>query len=237
MSWAQSAGALYSNVDDLSKWLDMYDGDRIVSNESIKDMQTPYLGSYGLGVWIKPFGGDFEIGHSGRTPGFVSNVSYLKNSKLKVITLDNVDGAFRIKDLLLGFYTTGSVNAVKLSPYGVSADKLKEYVGKYVLQNFLVQIYLKNGKLYLQTNDEQPPYELIANDLDSFQIQGIIGEEFVRNEKNEIAFLKHYQNGKVSTFVKISEDLLKLKSRSDFRKMPKLFNLNSFDEKSIFMNE
>lgn len=207
LSWALSAGALYSTVDDLSKWMDIYESSPVLTKESIQQMKTPFLANYGLGLWIKPFGTDTEIGHNGRTVGFVSQLSYLKNSKLKVITLDNTDGAFsQVGQLLLTFYSKGKAMALKLTLFNVDAKTLNDYVGKYTSPSMQVDVFLENGNLFLKPNDGQPAYLLKANDKDSFNLEGFAGEEFIRNEKNIVVGIKHYQGGGITLFDKINSD-------------------------------
>ncbi|MGZ3807047.1 MAG: serine hydrolase domain-containing protein [Bacteriovorax sp.] len=202
LSWALSAGALYSNVDDLLKWTSIYEDSTLLSGDSKKEMQTPFLGQYGLGLWIQPYNNDLMITHSGRTPGFVSKLIYLKNSKLKVISLDNVDGKFSgISNLLLSFFTNGKATAIKLNSYPVSAEALQDYVGTYSLEKFEMRIFIDSGKLFLQTNDGQPPYQMKANDLDSFSL-GFAAEEFIRDGAGKIIGLKHYQGEHVAYFAK-----------------------------------
>ncbi len=207
LSWALSAGALYSTVDDLNKWMDIYESSPILSQKSIAEMQTPFLANYGLGLWIKPYGSDTEIGHNGRTVGFVSQLSYLKNSKLKVITLDNVDGAFsQVGQLLLTYYSKGKTMALKLAPYNIDAKILNDYIGKYKTPSMQVDIFVESGNLFLKPNDGQPAYLLKANDKDSFNVEGFAGEEFIRNEKNIVIGIKHYQGGGITLFDKINDE-------------------------------
>ena len=208
LSWALSAGALYSTVDDLNKWMDIYELSPVLSNESIRQMQTPFLANYGLGLEILPFYSDIKISHGGRTIGFVSQLSYLKNSKLKVITLDNVDGAFsQINELLLTFYSQGKATAIKFTPYNLDPQMLNDYVGKYKSSSMEFDVFVENGNLFLKPNDGQPAYLLKANDKDSFNLEGFAGEEFIRNEKNIVVGIKHYQGGGITLFDKINSEV------------------------------
>lgn len=203
LSWALSAGALYSTVDDLLKWTTIYDDSALLSDSSKKDMQTPFLSNYGLGLMIQPQGDDVVIKHQGRTLGFVSSVEYLKNSKLKVITLDNIDGnVLGISGILSNFYSNGYTSAVKLDSYPLPLASLQEYEGDFASGKFEFKIFVKNNKLFLLPNDGQRPYQIKPNDKDSFNLLGISGEEFMRNENGVIVGLKHYQDDHISNFVK-----------------------------------
>ena len=166
-------------------------------------MQTPYQSNYGLGLMILPFRNDVQITHGGRTPGFVSSVSYLKKSHLSIITLDNIDGQVKgTSDLLMNFFTDGKVQAIKLDPYMIDPEKYADYVGTYAGGKLEVNIFVADQKLFLQPNDGQPPYELVANDKDSFNCGGFAGEEFVREQGPKISGIIHYQNGFITHFIR-----------------------------------
>ncbi len=203
LSWALSAGALYSTVDDLLKWTSIYEKSSIISDSSRKEMQTPFLKNYGLGLWIQPYNDDVLIKHGGRTPGFVSNIDFLRNSKLKVITLDNIDGKTSdVAGILVDFYSNGKALAIKTDSYPLQVESFQEYEGEFASGKFEVKVFVNGNKLFLQPNDGQPAYLMIPNDKDSFNLQFISGEEFIRNAKGTIIALKHYQNNHVSSFIK-----------------------------------
>lgn len=199
LSWAGPAGGLYSTVEDMAKWESIYSDSPLLSEESKHLMQTPFLRGYGLGLQISKFNGETLISHGGRTPGFVTNLSYLKESKLKVVEWDNLDGhAGDIGSLALQVISAGHAEALKFAEFPVAPEKLNDYVGTYRVGAFSVNVSLQEGRLYLQPNDGQPPYLLIANDVDSFRLQEISGEEFIRNEAGAVIALKHYQNGGIT---------------------------------------
>lgn len=218
LSWASSAGGLYSTVDDLLKWTSIYDDSSLLTKKSKEQMQTPFLENYGLGITIGQLNNEVLINHSGRTPGFVTDLTYLKTSKLKVVTLDNMDGQnVNASSVLLQYFSTGEALVVKNNPYFVPEEKLKDYVGTYEGKNLSLVITLDNNKLYLQPSGQRS-YLLTPNDLDSFKLENISGEEFIRNEDGLVVGLKHYQVG-VSEFKKVSEKN-KIKSVIQSKKQP-----------------
>lgn len=203
LTWALSAGAMYSTVDDLFKWTSIYTDSPLLNEASKTEMQTPFKEYYGLGILIRPYQNDLHINHGGRTVGFVSQISYLKKAGLSVIKLDNTDGSVGgISELLMTFFTSGKALVVKLDKFDVSPEKLLEYSGRYAAGNFEFNIFVLKDKLYLQPNDGQPAYELTANDTDSFSLMGLAGEEFIRDSSGKITGLLHTQNGHTSQFVR-----------------------------------
>jgi CubicO group peptidase (beta-lactamase class C family) len=106
LSWALSAGSLYSTVDDLANWLDIHSEKSLLNKRSRKLMHTSYLNNYGLGVYTQNFGSDFIVYHSGQTRGFYSRTYFLKKSKIKIISIENKNGAAKeIPEILLRYFT------------------------------------------------------------------------------------------------------------------------------------
>jgi CubicO group peptidase (beta-lactamase class C family) len=102
LSWALSAGSLHSTVDDMAKFLSIYGDSNVLENYSKKEMQKSFLNGYALGIYSYPYGFDHIITHAGVTRGFFSKTYYLKKSKIKIVTLENMNGAFKtIPDLVL----------------------------------------------------------------------------------------------------------------------------------------
>lgn len=208
MSWALSAGGLYSTVDDLLKWISIYDSSMLLSEDSKAQMQTPFLNNYALGVQVEKFNNEIKISHGGRTPGFTTNLTYLKSAKFKVVKFDNTDGnmidgsVVDVTALALNFYINGTTTAVKLKRYPINKNIFSDYVGNYINGEMNLKVFIKDDALFLQPNDGQPAYPLVANDQDSFRLLGIAGEEFIRDPNAKVIELKHYQNGDVSVFKK-----------------------------------
>jgi CubicO group peptidase (beta-lactamase class C family) len=204
LSWAQSAGQIFSTVDDLLKWTSIYADSVLLTETSKREMQTPFLNDYALGIFSVPSLKDKLISHSGRTHGFVSNLDYFKNSKIAVITLDNIDGsAGFINTILYSFFKDGTTKAIKLENFPMSEENLREFVGSYESEKMTIEVFLKEGSLFLKP-EGQRAYRMRPNDIDSFDLEQISGEEFLRDEKGNVIKLSHYQDGKTSTFIKVS---------------------------------
>ena len=65
-------------------------------------------------------------------------------------------------------------------------------------------VFIKENELYLQPDDGQPAYKLVANDKDCFRLLAFAGEEFVRDEKGVVVAINHYQGGGIVEFKKTS---------------------------------
>jgi CubicO group peptidase (beta-lactamase class C family) len=94
MSLPYAAGSIYSTVEDLFKWDQSLQEDKILSADSKKLMFTPGLSNYGYGINIsdQTIGGQKIkiIGHGGGINGFNSLISRAVEKRQTVIILDNV---------------------------------------------------------------------------------------------------------------------------------------------------
>lgn len=92
-----SAGAIISTVEDLSRWNNALDSDKLLSQESKRQMWTSAkLNSgketgYGFGWYISTVDGHKNIGHGGSTSGFSATIQRFPDDHLVVIILSNTD--------------------------------------------------------------------------------------------------------------------------------------------------
>ena len=97
MSIPYAAGSIYSTVEDLFKWDQSLQEDKILSADSKRKMFTPGLGNYGYGIRIsdQPIGKTDQkiktIGHGGAINGFCSLILRAVEKQQTVIILDNVN--------------------------------------------------------------------------------------------------------------------------------------------------
>lgn len=105
MSWPAGAGALYSSVEDLSRWVIAMDNHEVLSDESYDTLygtvvNLAELGEesfgpefrYALGWIISDLGGKKVVSHGGGINGFNSEVMRVPEDKFAVIVLVNFDG-------------------------------------------------------------------------------------------------------------------------------------------------
>lgn len=107
-------GGIYTNLDDLKKWVKALDRNRLLSAEEIQAAYTPVKVSsekphpaYGFGWYLDPYKGHRRIWHDGTTIGFRTTIQRLPDDGLTVIILSNrgnfdpAKRAEKILDLLL----------------------------------------------------------------------------------------------------------------------------------------
>jgi CubicO group peptidase (beta-lactamase class C family) len=95
------AGALWSNVDDLARYVVTElgrgvgpDGQRVVSAENLETTWAPQVPittdvSYGLGWIVETWKGLRVLSHGGNTLGFTSELAFLPESDLGIVVLTN----------------------------------------------------------------------------------------------------------------------------------------------------
>lgn len=87
-----SAGGLISTTEDLWKWNKALYNVLIINTSLLKELVTPGLLGYGLGVAIETFAnGDIIYKHGGAIDGYHSLLMYLPKQKISICVLTNVD--------------------------------------------------------------------------------------------------------------------------------------------------
>jgi CubicO group peptidase (beta-lactamase class C family) len=107
-----AAGAIVSNIGDLTKWNAALDSEAILNATSKEEMWTPTKlndgkqTKYGLGWFIESVEGHRNIGHGGATSGFSASIERFPEDKLAVILLSNTDEqiATTLARRVAGFY-------------------------------------------------------------------------------------------------------------------------------------
>jgi len=92
-----AAGAIVSTVEDLGRWNNLLDTDKILSAESKKQMWTSFKlnngkeTGYGFGWYVSTVAGHRNFGHGGSTSGFSATIQRFPDDHLAVIILSNTD--------------------------------------------------------------------------------------------------------------------------------------------------
>lgn len=122
-----AAAGIYSNVDDLAKWLQFnldkgkVNGKQIISEKQMNEMITPQtlqpnrttppynslFKTYGLGWQLQDMNGKLEVSHTGGLEGIVTQTMFYPQEKLGIVILTNQQSgaAFRaISNTIKDFY-------------------------------------------------------------------------------------------------------------------------------------
>jgi CubicO group peptidase (beta-lactamase class C family) len=161
---AHPAGGIISTVSDLFRYARFHmgdgtaaDGTRLLSQESLTQMQIPILPSTGLNMiglsWsITSVDGTQMIAHGGGTNGQITLLRIVPSRKFAVVVLTNSDEGdlltYQIADAATKEYL-GLVMPEAL-PLDLPEEKLLSYTGKYEAAADDLEIYLREGELFLQ---------------------------------------------------------------------------------------
>ncbi|MGV0946880.1 serine hydrolase [Empedobacter falsenii] len=126
-----AAAGIYSNVDDIAKWLQFnldkgkVNGKQIISEKQMNEMITPQtlqpnrttppynslFKAYGLGWQLQDMNGKLEVSHTGGLEGIVTQTMFYPQEKLGIVILTNQQSgaAFRaISNTIKDFYLKNS---------------------------------------------------------------------------------------------------------------------------------
>jgi CubicO group peptidase (beta-lactamase class C family) len=170
-----AAGGVMSNVRDLSNYVMMligggeFEGKRIVSEQSLGKMETPYTGysaeyyggdSYGYALRVVPgFFGHKVVGHGGSVDVYTANMEYVRDAKAGVVLLANGTGyspgvmAMSAIAMLLG-HGPSELRPIKLE------NLLKKVEGQYSAYKGTIFAEVKKNGSFLVLSGED-----IGNDI------------------------------------------------------------------------
>lgn len=86
-----SGGGIHSTTQDLLRWDQALYSEKLVSQQSLKAMFTPFLSDYAYGWKIASMHGKKMAGHSGSYNGFSSFIARYADERVVVIVLSNSD--------------------------------------------------------------------------------------------------------------------------------------------------
>jgi CubicO group peptidase (beta-lactamase class C family) len=168
------AGGLFSNVEDLSRFMrmilgqGMLDGRRVLSSDSVNAMLTPQFRNapfdfgqqFGLGWMLSgiPIQGAGQVAwHNGGTKTFISQMALLPQKKLGVVVLANADRAgtlvYEAAEEVLRLALETREGIVQPAPVPrapevtVTPEILDRYVGDYSLMGALARIERRGNRL------------------------------------------------------------------------------------------
>lgn len=159
-----AAAGIYSNVDDLSKWVLLnlnggkHNDQQLISESQIGEMTKPQtlmptstkppynslFKAYGLGFQLQDVAGKLEVSHTGGLEGIVTQIVMIPQLDLGIIVLTNQQegAAFMtvsntIKDFYLGLPEKDWVKEYDdiISKRGADADKITDEVWQTVEEN------------------------------------------------------------------------------------------------------
>lgn len=150
-----ATGGLFSTVGDLFIWRKALNSGTIISEKSLRKMNTPNHEDrgYGYGVFIDKANNRRTIFHSGRLLGFSSFMIEYPDDDIQIIILTNRETNLDfipkgLAGILFGKSVTPTYNR---KPFAINKSDLTAFTGEFQSDEipFPVNITSKNGKLFL----------------------------------------------------------------------------------------
>jgi CubicO group peptidase (beta-lactamase class C family) len=177
MSIPHGAGAIVSNPEDLTRFLEGLFLGRLVSDSSLKDMTT-IPERMGSGLFVFPFYTHKGYGHTGGIDGFRSVATYFPADSLSIATCSN-GAAYSPNELLIGIlscYFGQDFELPNFTTIAVDTAILNQYTGVYSTADFPLKISISviEGKLTAQaTGQSSFPLEAVSQTEFKFDQAGI----------------------------------------------------------------
>ena len=207
-----SAGALYSTTEDLLRWNQGLFGGKLLSEESLSKMTTPFKGNYALGLGTGTDNGHRFLQHGGGIQGFVTNLAYYPDDKMTIAVLSNVNGITPPQlSRKLAAVTRGEEVLLPSERKEISVPEtiLSQYVGTYEMgprMNFMITV--EGGHLISQLSG-QGKVPLFAESETKFFTKVVDAEiEFFKDESGSVSHLILRQNGVDNKAVRTSDEVL-----------------------------
>lgn len=180
MSIPGGAGSIVSTPIALTRFLEVLFGGKLVSMESLRQMETMRDG-YGRGMFQLPFAGKADYGHNGSIDGFHTLAFYFPNDKLAVALCANAGAPAALNTALLGALSSYFRLPFKIPNFQAKAfvptlAALDRRVGTYASPQFPLKIVLTkaSGTLIAQATGQGPlTLEPVSADVFTFEPAGI----------------------------------------------------------------
>ena len=184
------ATSLFTNMNDLSKWVMNFYGNKISSTKDIELLTTKgklnngFETNYALGISVNDYKGWRQFSHGGADAGYRTFLSVFPDLKMGFLVFSNV-GDFpsfakisAVTDLFVKDMTAKKETANVDSSRAIVRDSsaIKKFLGKYISYNGSTAVVeVRDGKLMYKSNNS---YKLLINEGEgSYSIPAQPGNE------------------------------------------------------------
>ncbi len=183
---------------------------RVLSQEMVKQMLTPQVGGFGLGLGLAGEGGSARFSHGGANEGYRCVLVAYKNTGQGAVVMTNSDRGSSVADELLRSIAKeyGWVDFLPKEKVLAQVDPkiYDSYAGQYELApNFILTITAEDGRLMGQASG-QPKLELFPESETRFFGTAVSVElTFVKDATGQVTHLILRQGGQDTTARKINK--------------------------------
>lgn len=209
-----AAAGLWTNPTELARFaIEIQESltgksNRVLSQEMTRQMLTPQVGGWGLGIGLAGEGASARFSHGGANEGYRCVLIAYKNTGQGAVVMTNSDRGSSLADEVLRSIAReyGWVDYLPKEKVLAQVDPkvYGSYAGQYELApNFILTITAEEGKLMAQATG-QPKLELFPeSETQFFPITTAVEITFVKDEKGQVTHLILRQGGQDITAKKI----------------------------------
>ncbi len=203
------AGAINSNVKDMSQWLrflvgkGVYNKKRLVSEDRLNETWTKQIDmtagvGYGLCWMLRQWNNHRVIEHGGNIDGFAAEVALLPDDHVGFVLLTNVS-ASPLQSLSIQTVFDGLLGKWSPDLPSIDAAEVQPYLGKFYLDVLKanVTVLIQDGRLAVDVPG-QMVFALKPPDDEGkwfFDFPQPIAVSFEKDEHNQVHVMKLYQSG------------------------------------------
>lgn len=162
-----AAGSLVMTVDDLNKWNNGLQQNKVLKRESLVKATTRFIlkngkqTDYGFGWSLQELAGKKTSQHSGSINGFSSFEIYLPEEKIYIVALSNGSNKNTTSTSILAASILANMTSIK--SISLPETTISKYVGTYVASDnagIKFGVEKENGRLYFRDPHFQTPCEI-----------------------------------------------------------------------------
>jgi len=191
------AGGLYSTTEDLLKWHEALNTEKLVKKEMLTKIFTPEKDNYAYGWVVRKQPVSVQM-HTGGIEGFATVIVRLPEENSCLVVLRNCDNQnlFNPYRIALNMMINKPYSLPKIrKTTTISPEKMKEYEGEYSdSPDFSIKVFIENGKLMTQATN-QGSAQMFAESEDSFFLKIVDAQLQFEREGNTVKRLVLLQNG------------------------------------------
>jgi CubicO group peptidase (beta-lactamase class C family) len=172
----------------------------VLSQQMTKQMLTPGMGEYGLGLAIGGAATNPYFGHGGVNEGFESTMSAYEQDGEGAVVMTSAQGGMRLADEVMrsiaAAYHWPDFQPKIRAVVSVDSKILASYVGTYELTpKFSLAVTVQDGHLVTQATGQSSFSMLAESDTKFFPTAFDAEIEFFKDDQGNVAYLMLRQNG------------------------------------------
>ena len=202
-----AAAGLWTTATDLAKYILENQrslqgkANHVLSEATTKEMVTPGMGNWGLGVQIGGKAADQYFEHGGVNAGFEALFVGYEGHGDGAVVMTNAQGGSRLADALMRSiaveYGWPDFKTVVRSEVKVAPSILAQYVGTYdLLPKFSLTFTMDGDAMYAQSNPNDKMRVYAESEMKVFPKAMNAEIEFVKDDKGQVTGLVLHQGGR-----------------------------------------